>query len=83
MAHSGPLTPQQTLRAAVLWAGKGAALADLTAARLQGFRGCDEKANSIHLLISAVTHHTKRSTQPPFPVAAQIRQALREAGDAC
>ena len=79
MAHSGPLTPQQTLRVAVLWAGKGAALAGLTAARLQGFRGFDEKASSIHLLIPAVAHHTKRSIQPPFPLVMHYSRHLAPA----
>jgi hypothetical protein len=79
VAHSGPLTPQQTLRVAVLWAGKGAALAGLTAARLQGFRGFDEKADSIHVLIPAVAHHTKRSIQPPFPVVVHYSRHLAPA----
>jgi len=79
VAHSGPLTPQQTLRVAVLWAGKGAALAGLTAARLQGFRGFDEKADSIHLLIPAAAHHTKRSIQPPFPLAVHYSRHLAPA----
>jgi hypothetical protein len=79
VAHSGPLTPQQTLRVAVLWAGKGAALAGLTAARLQGFRGFDEKASPIHLLIPAVGHHTKRSIQPPFPLFVHYSRHLTPA----
>jgi hypothetical protein len=79
VAHSGPLTRQQTLRVAVLWAGKGAALAGLTAARLQGFRGFDEKADSIHLLIPATARHTKRSIQPPFPVVVHYSRHLAPA----
>ena len=79
MAHSGPLTRQQTLRVAVLWAGKGAALAGLTAARLQGFRGFDEKAGSIHLLIPAAVRHAKRSIQPPFPVVVRYSRHLAPA----
>lgn len=79
VAHSGPLTPQQTLRVAVLWAGKGSALAGLTAARLQGFRGFDEKACSIHLLIPAIAHHTKRSIQPPFPLVVHYSRHLAPA----
>jgi hypothetical protein len=79
VAHSGPLTRQQILRVAALWAGKGAALAGLTAARLQGFRGFDEKADSVHLLIPAAARHAKRSIQPPFPVAAHYSRHLAPA----
>jgi uncharacterized protein DUF559 len=38
VAHSGPLTEKQRLRTALLWAGPGAVLAGLTAARLDGFK---------------------------------------------
>lgn len=79
MAHSGPLTPQQILRVAVLWAGRGAALAGLTAARLQGFRGFDEKADSIHMLVPAAAHHTRRSIQPPFPLVLHQSRHLTPA----
>lgn len=79
MAHSGPLIPQQTLRVAVLWAGRGAALAGLTAARLQGFRGFDEKADPIHVLIPAAANHTKRSIPPPFPLIVHYSRHLAPA----
>jgi len=79
VAHSGPLTPQQTLRIAVLWAGKGAALAGLTAARLQGFRGFDEKASSIHLLIPAWARHAVRSIQPSLPLVVHYSRNLAPA----
>jgi hypothetical protein len=38
VAHSGPLTEIQRLWTALLWAGPGAVLAGLTAARLDGFK---------------------------------------------
>ena len=79
VAHSGPLTPQQTLRIAALWAGKGAALAGLTAARLQGFRGFDEKASSIHLLIPARARHAVRSIQPSLPLVVHYSRNLAPA----
>jgi len=54
VAQSGPLTEIQTLRIAVLWAGPGAALAGLTAARLDGFSGfSDREQRPIHLLVPA------------------------------
>jgi len=79
VAHSGPLTPEQTLRVAAMWAGKGAALAGLTAARLQGFRGFDEKASSIHLLIPATAGHTVRSIRPPLPLVVHYSRHLAPA----
>lgn len=78
VAHSGPLTTRQILWVATLWAGPGAALAGLTAARLQGFRGFDEKAESIHLLIPAA--RTTRETRPPFPLVVHYSRHLT-AGD--
>ena len=66
VAQSGPLTDRQVLRAALLRAGPGAALAGLTAARLDGFKGFDDKRpfaqTPIHLLVPA---GRKRRTPPP------------------
>jgi hypothetical protein len=39
IAQSGPLTDRQILRVALHWAGPRSALAGLTAARLDGFKG--------------------------------------------
>jgi hypothetical protein len=76
VAHSGPLTTMQTLWVATLWAGSGAALAGLTAARLQGLRGFDRKAgDAIHVLMPAA--HTARTTRPPFPLIAHYSRNLR------
>jgi hypothetical protein len=77
VAHSGPLTDAQILWVAITWAGRGAALAGLTAARLQGFRGFDEKANSIHLLLPAA--RTARDTPPPFPAVVHYSRNLMAA----
>src|SRR5580692_8589699 len=43
VAQSGPLTDRQLLRAALLRAGPQASLAGLTAARLDGLKGFDDK----------------------------------------
>ena len=68
VAQSGPLTDRQVLRAALLRAGPGAALAGLTAARLDGFKGFGDKRpfaqTPIHLLVPA---GRKRRTPPPGP----------------
>lgn len=79
VAHSGPLTSGQRLRVAALWAGKGAVLAGLTAARIQGFRGFDEKASVIHLLLPAAVHHTRRSIRPAFPLVVHYSRHLTQA----
>jgi hypothetical protein len=66
VAQSGPLTDRQVLRAALLRAGPGAALAGLTAARLEGFKGFEDKqplaGTPIHLLLPA---GRRRRTPPP------------------
>jgi very-short-patch-repair endonuclease len=43
IAHSGPLSEEQTLRVAVLWGGARAAIAGLTAAWLDGFTGFGDR----------------------------------------
>ncbi len=51
VTQSGPLTDEQRLWAAVLGAGEGAVLAGLTAARLHGLAGFDDRR--IYLLVPA------------------------------
>jgi very-short-patch-repair endonuclease len=51
VAHSGPLTTPQQLWVACLWAGPGAALGGLTAARLWGLRGFDANDDAIQLIL--------------------------------
>jgi very-short-patch-repair endonuclease len=75
------MTPRQRLRAALLWAGKGAALAGLTAAALdglEGFAGYDGADQPIHLLVPA--HRSVRRKPPGLPVAVHYSIML-EAGD--
>lgn len=74
IAHSGPLSQIQMLRVAVLWAGRGAALAGLTAARLQGFRGFDEKAGVIHVLVPE--NRTVRENRPRLRIAVHYSRYL-------
>jgi hypothetical protein len=57
VAQSGPLTSEQALRVAVLWAGPDAALAGITAATLQGLRGFADKPGAIH------KHHRPRGAR--------------------
>jgi very-short-patch-repair endonuclease len=59
VTQSGPLTDQQQLWASVLAAGQGAALAGLTAARLDGLAGFDDRR--IHVVIP----RSRRVRQPP------------------
>jgi hypothetical protein len=57
VVQSGPLSATQQLWAALLWGGKGALLAGLTAARLEGLHGFTEPG--IHLLLPATTQVRK------------------------
>jgi very-short-patch-repair endonuclease len=82
VAHSGPMTQKQQLWAALLWAGKGAVLAGLTAARLdglEGFPGRDNAAQPIHLLVPAC--RSVRRKPPGLPVAVHYSIMLTP-GDA-
>jgi hypothetical protein len=80
VAQSGPLTDRQLLRAALLRAGPQAALAGLTAARLDGLRGFDDNRplaeTTIHLLAPA---GYKRRTPPPgLAVATHFTRVLTD-----
>jgi very-short-patch-repair endonuclease len=78
VAHSGPMTEQQRLWAAVLWAGPGAVLAGLTAARLdqlQGFPGRGSPAEEpIHLLVPSPRSVRRKS--PGLPVVVHYSRWL-------
>jgi very-short-patch-repair endonuclease len=74
VAQSGPLTAAQRLRVAVLWAGPGAALAGLTAARLQGLRGFDLDREVVHLLCPVGAY--KQATNPPVDVKVHYSRLL-------
>ena len=79
VAQSGPLTEIQALRVAVLWAGPGAALAGLTAARLDGLSGFADRGQPpaeepIHLLVPAVS--PVRRARPSLPLAVHYSRLL-------
>ena len=77
VAQSGPLTRIQVLRVAVLWAGPGSALAGLTAAQLQGFRGFEDKGDVIHVL--RPVGRPARAAQPPIRLAVHYSRHLQAA----
>ena len=81
IAQSGPLTDRQVLRVALHRAGPRSALAGLTAARLDGFKGFDDKVpfsgRPIYLLIP---YGYKRSAPPlGLTVVTRYSQFLGEA----
>jgi hypothetical protein len=69
VAQSGPLTEEQRLWIAVLAAGHGAVLAGLTAARLDGLAGFEDRAT--HVLIPAF-----RQVRQALPGVVVHRSAL-------
>ncbi|HLK01802.1 MAG TPA: DUF559 domain-containing protein [Streptosporangiaceae bacterium] len=78
VTHSGPLTDIQRLRVAVSWAGPGAALAGLTAARLDGFEGfTDRNGTSIHLVVPA--GWSSRRASLDLPLVVHYSRLLRPA----
>jgi hypothetical protein len=80
VAQSGPLTERQLLRTALLRAGPRAALAGLTAARLDGFTGFDDKAPICNRPVYLLTPYGyKRRTSPPeLTVITHYSQALTD-----
>jgi hypothetical protein len=72
VAHSGPLSAQQKLWVAVLWAGPGAALAGLTAAQIDGLSGFTSPA--IHVVAPASCQIRKE--RPSVPVAVHRSRLL-------
>ena len=81
IAHSGPPTERQLLRSVLLRAGPRSALAGLTAARLDGFKGFDDKVpfadRPIYLL---VPYGYKRRTPPlGLNVVTRYSQRLSDA----
>lgn len=81
VAHSGPLTDRQILRAALLRAGPRAALAGLTAARLDGLTGFGDAlavANGpIHVL--APSGYKRRSAPLRLNVVTHYARELTDA----
>lgn len=64
MTHSGPLTADDELWVCLLWAGGGAALAGLTAARLDGLTGFPD--DRVHVLLP--DSRQVRKPPPGLPV---------------
>ena len=74
VAHSGPLTEKQRLWIATAWAGPGAALGGLTAARLGGLRGFDRDTGTIHLV--RPVSRGKRVSMPPLDLVVHYSRKL-------
>ena len=72
VAHSGPLSGQQMLWVAVLWAGPGSVLAGLTAAQAGGLTGF--AGHAIHVL-SPASRQVRRAP-PPVPVVVHRSRLL-------
>ena len=66
VAQSGPLTGGQLVRAALLRAGPGAVIAGLTAARLDGFKGIDDKRPMHEMPIYFLVPPGYRRHAPPL-----------------
>jgi hypothetical protein len=76
VAHSGPLSAEQRLWVAALWAGSGAVLGGLTAARLQGLRGFTDGEEPIDLI--RPPGRTLVKARPPLPLAVHYSRLLGE-----
>jgi hypothetical protein len=80
VAQSGPLTDSQLLRTALLRAGPQAALAGLTAARLEGLKGFDDKRplreTPIYLLVP--TGYKRRTAPLGLYVVTHYSRALTD-----
>jgi Protein of unknown function (DUF559) len=81
IAQSGPLTDRQILRVALLRAGPRAALAGLTAARLDGFKGFDDKAYFVDRPVYVLVPYGYKRRTPPLglTVVTHYSQFLRDA----
>jgi hypothetical protein len=81
VAQSGPLTERQTLRAALLSAGPRAVLAGLTAARLDGFKGFDDKISLANCPIYILVPYGYKRRNPPLglTVITHYSQLLADA----
>jgi very-short-patch-repair endonuclease len=79
VTHSGPLSEVQALLIAVLWAGPAATLAGLTAARLDGLAGFEDRRKPpaerpIHLLVPASAQ--LRRARPDLPLVVHFSRLL-------
>jgi Protein of unknown function (DUF559) len=77
VAHSGGLTEEQRLWTALLCAGDEAVLAGLTAARLDGFRGFDDRGEADRPVCLLVPAGQRARYKPPgIPVVVHSSTAL-------
>ena len=74
VSHSGPLTSEQKLWVAYLWAGPGAALGGLTAARLWGLRGFDANDDAIELILPPGSE--RKLARPPLRLITHYSRHL-------
>ena len=75
VTHSGPLTTEDALWVSLLWAGDGAVLAGLTAARLDGLAGFSD--DRIHVLLP--DSRQVRKPPPSLPVFLHRSRSLSSA----
>jgi very-short-patch-repair endonuclease len=75
VAQSGPLSPVQQVWAAVLWGGRGAVLAGLTAAGLDGLKGFTEPR--IHLLVPDNRQIRKEPIRDPTRIPVLVHRSRR------
>jgi hypothetical protein len=80
VAQSGPLTERQLLRTALLRAGPQAALAGMTAARLDGLTGFDDKAAPADRPVYLLIPYGYKRHPPPLQltVVTHYSQALTD-----
>jgi hypothetical protein len=81
VAQSGPLNERQTPRPALLRAGPRAVLAGLTAARLDGFKGFDDKPPFVNRPIYLLVPYGYKQRNPPLglTVVTHYSQMLADA----
>ncbi len=70
-AYTGQLTPQARVWGALLWAGPGAAISDITALRWHGFTGGDDAI--VHVSVD----HGRRVIEPPSIALTRRRRLDR------
>ncbi len=80
VAQSGPLTERQLLRTALLRAGPQAALAGITAARLDGFTGFDDKVTPADRPVYLLAPYGRKRRPPPLQLTVVVHysQALTD-----
>jgi hypothetical protein len=80
VAQSGPLTSAQLVRAALLRAGPAAVLAGLTAARLDGFQGFDNKRplHEMPIYLLVPPGYRRHSPPPGLLVVTHYSRALTD-----